>query len=249
MVPGCIAGEYTAEDTMLHLEPLAKWADIEFINDRVIDIDLEGKTIILEKQKAKPLSFDLISLDIGSASRGLYTTPGALKYSLPTRPISALVERFEKETGIISQSKDDTSINLVVVGGGAAGIELSMSVMGRWKSILGEGSSIRVTLLDSGSQLLPDETFANREAVQRLLTERGISVRQNSIVESIQKDFIYLADGEILAYTHCLWASGAGAHDLAFTLKDRGLAVSERGWIQVNKYLQSTSHPYVFAAG
>ena len=212
---------------------------------------MEERKLFLEGrgEKGEPLSFDAISLDIGSTSRGLLTTPGAMQYSIPTRPISDLVKRFDMETkSLMESSNGQSSVDLVVVGGGAAGIELSMSVMGRWKPILGEGN-IRATVLDSGSQLLPNETSANREALVRIMTERGIKIRSNSIVESVQKDCIRLTDGNEIPYTHCLWAAGAEAHDLAFDLKDRGLAVTDRGWIQVNKYLQSVSHPYLFAAG
>jgi selenide,water dikinase len=246
MVPGCIAGAYTAEETLLHLKPLSKWAGMNFINDRVVDIDLEKKEIFL-KGSDKPVLFDAVSLDIGSTSRGLLSTKGALEYTIPTRPISDLVKRFDTETEALKENSHST-VNVVVVGGGPAGIELSMSVMGRWKPILRE-VKIRVTLLDSGSELVPNETAANRDALVRAMTERGIEIRHHCHVEEVQKSAVRLTNGEEIPYTHCLWATGAESHNLASCLKDRGLAVSDRGWIRVNQYLQSVSHPCIFAAG
>lgn len=210
-------------------------------------MDLEKNEIFLESSFDKPIAFDAISLDIGSASRGLLSTKGALEYSIPTRPISDLVKRFDKETDEL-KAKKVSQVDLVVIGGGAAGIELSMSVMGRWQPILGK-DNIRVTLLDSGSQLVPNETPVNREALVRIMKEKGITIKHNCFVDEVQKDFLRLANGQEIGFTHCLWASGAESHDLTFRLRNRGLSVSERGWIRVNKYLQSVSHPYVFAAG
>lgn len=245
MVPGCVAGAYTAEETLLHLEPLSKWAGIEFINGVVVDIDVERKEILLEGRQ--PLPFDAVSLDIGSTSRGLLSTKGALEYTIATRPISELVKNFDLEIDKLrGGSKGDA--NVVVIGGGPAGIELSMSVMGRWKPILGKAKT-RVTLLDSGNELLPNETPANRKALVRAMKERGIEIRHNCYVEEVLESFVKLTNGKEIRYTHCLWATGAESHKLAFCLKDRGLAVSDRGWIRVNQYLQSISHPCIFAAG
>ena len=78
MVPGCIAGTYTPEDTLLHLKPLAKWAGIDFCHDRVIDIDFDRNLIHLDNLH-DPIPFDCVSLDIGSKSRGLDECPGAKK--------------------------------------------------------------------------------------------------------------------------------------------------------------------------
>jgi selenide,water dikinase len=246
MVPGCIAGSYTAEDTLLHLTPLSKWADMNFINDRVVDIDLDAKEIFLKGSDIS-VPFDAVSLDIGSTSRGLLTTKGVVEYTIPTRPISDLVKRFDKETEALEANRQST-VNVVVIGGGPAGIELSMSVMGRWKAILGK-DKIRVILLDSGSQLVPSETAANQDALVRAVTDHGIEILHNSHVEEVLKSAVRLTNGEEIPYTHCLWATGAESQKLNSSLKDRGLAVSDRGYIRVNQYLQSVSHPYIFAAG
>lgn len=247
MVPGCVAGLYKPEETMLHLEPLAKWAGIDFINDKVVDIDIENNQITLAGgQGPKQIPFDAISIDIGSRSRGLNETKGAMQYTIPTRPISDLVKRLEKETEELKQSSHP--VNVVVIGGGAAGIELSMSLNGRWQKVLGK-DNIRVTLLDSGSELFPSETTANRGALLRVMSERGIHIRHNCFVEEVTQNSILLTGGETVDFTHCLWATGASAHELAFRLQERGLACSDYGWFRVNEHLQSISHPRIFAAG
>lgn len=282
MVPGCVSGLYRPEDTLLHLGPLAEWSGIEFINDRVIDIDLQQNLIHLQNDgtsssssssKSSTIPFDVVSLDIGSASRGLNEIPGAKEYTIPTRPISDLVRRLEAETAALkkstmtAQTADDDDdgkfVDVVVIGGGAAGLELSMSLAGRWDPILNgngdddnnNGRRLRMTLLDSGSEILPYESVANRNAMKQALADRNIVVRHHSTVQRVKEHSVILNDGQELPFQYCLWATGAGAHDLAFTLGERkvdgsdGLTISSRGWIQVNEYLQSVSHPQVFAAG
>jgi selenide,water dikinase len=242
MVPGCVARLYKPEDTLLHLTPLAKWADIDFVQDEVVDMDVENNLLYL-KNSQEPIPFDVISLDIGSATRGVDETPGARKYTIPTRPISDLVRRIDQA----EQELGETA-HVVVVGGGAAGVELSMSIMGRWEPVLAQGC-LKVTLLDGGSQLLPNESPACQDALNEIMKKRGIYVRHNCQVQEITDEVIHLRDGEKLPYTHCIWATGAGSHPLAETLRKRGLAVNDRGWIRVTEHLQSLSHPRVFAAG
>jgi len=243
MVPGAIARLYSPDDTLLHLEPLANWASIDFHQDQVVDMDLENNLVYLRSAPNQPIPFDVVSIDIGSASRGLDEIPGARQFTIPTRPISELVRRIDEA----EQELGDTA-HVVVVGGGAAGIELSMSIRGRWESILPNGS-LKVTLLDSGSELVSNESPACQRALRDIMKQRGINVRHNCQVKEITSGVVELTDGEQIEYTQCLWATGAQAHPLADTLRKRGLAVNDRGWIQVNEHLQSLSHPQVFAAG
>lgn len=241
MVPGCVTKLYKPEETLLHLEPLCKWAGIDFVNDEVVDIDLEMKCLIM-KNSNECIAFDAVSVDIGSTSRGLDETPGARQFTIPTRPISKLVERIEGAEQTLGENA-----HMVVVGGGAAGIELCMSLHGRWGPIL--GTNLRVTLLDAGSELLPNESLACRNALSQIFANKGIAVLHNCHVQEITSNNVMLDNGEPVPYTHCIWATGAAAHPVAHRLGKHGLAITQRGWIRVNQYLQSTSHPFVFAAG
>ena len=247
MVPSTVAGIYDPSEPLIDLEPLANWSQIRFVRDRVVDIDVDSK--VLTTRGNEKIAFDAVSIDIGSASRGLEDVPGARENTIPTRPITELVRRIEEETKTLKEQVDKPKVEVAVVGGGAAGIELAMNVLGRWKPIVGE-SNISVTILSSFDKLLPSETRANQESLMNRLAERNIQVVYDATVTRIDEDSLLLDTGERFDFTHCLFATGAGCHSqLSLSLRDYGLAVSDRGWIQVNESFQSVSHPFVFAAG
>ncbi|KAL7574331.1 hypothetical protein ACA910_008437 [Epithemia clementina (nom. ined.)] len=321
MVPGAIARAYTSDETLIHLPPLAHASQMDFIHDRVVDIDLEQKCVYLASQPTTPIAFDVISLDIGSTSRNLDATPGARDFTIPTRPIDQLVTRLqqarndmlrERTTTTSDQNVHDTAgehaaqsilkngntettnvssdavssqqkqqsprslpssqqqqhqqqpkhqrPKLVVVGAGAAGIELSMAITSTWRR---DGLDPHPTpLLDAGSHLVPHETDLVRHKLAHVLADHHIQVQHNCQVHQVVsetemvvststvKDNEPVVRQERIPFTHCVWATGAGAHSLAWRLHQlRGLDVTEHGWIRVQSTLQSTSHPFVFAAG
>jgi NADH dehydrogenase FAD-containing subunit len=262
MVPGCIAGWYDKKDTQIDIANLAtQYAGMEFVNDAVVDIDCEAKLIYLKKDQSRPIPFDVVSLDIGSTSRDLYSVPGAARYTIPTRPIDRLVDRLRQ---LPETTPPAPGGGIVVVGGGVAGIELSMAVSARFrpKSTSCENDAAAddaktttttcytTTLLDAGSFLLPSEPPNVRQDVAALLDEKGVTVQHHCQVARVDADTIYLKDGRTVPYQHCVWATGAGAHPLARQLQQtRGIAGDQYGWFFVQPTLQSTSHPFIFAAG
>jgi selenide,water dikinase len=95
-----------------------------------------------------------------------------------------------------------------------------------------------------------------------VLNKYDIDVRQNLLVDEVTPSHVHVSSNENgnsgsfrqndqIPYTHCIWATGAEAHQLSWDLqKQCGLSVNpDRGWIRVNGCLQSLSHPSVFAAG
>jgi selenide,water dikinase len=256
MVPGCIANYYAPEDTLLQLEQLTAWAGIEFVCDRVVDVDPDRKLIYTRHGDA-PIPFDALSLDIGSTSRDIDRVPGARAYTIPTRPIDQLIRRLDRarqeldDQASAATTDDHTAPvvlppRLVIVGGGVAGIELALSITSRWKDYRPQ-----TTLLDAGQELLPDESPAARTKLAALLQAKGIHVQHGAAVERIEEDRVVLQkDGQSIPFSHCVWATGAGAHALAHHLSSvRGIATTPRGWIRVGPTLQSVSHPHIFSAG
>jgi selenide,water dikinase len=263
MVPGYLANMYTTTNitATIDLDQLADWAKITFINDGVLDVDV-GKQLVYLVEQSAPIPYDLISFDIGSATKGLDEISGAFDFAIPTRPISDLIQRIEQAdadvTKLIQQvevqedddgvpnATEDTrkTIQVVVVGGGCSGIELALSLIGRWRPMLGD--LLDVTLVTSECVLLPGVSVAGRKALEQVLQQKGIQIYYDTRVTEVQKDSILFECGMRIPFTHCLLATGAGCHDLALALKQRGLATTPDGWIEV---LQSVSHPNIFAAG
>eukprot|EP00804_Cyclotella_cryptica_P004811 CCRYP_004899-RB/>CCRYP_004899-RB protein AED:0.18 eAED:0.18 QI:151/0.8/0.83/1/0.8/0.83/6/2248/608 len=299
MVPGCVAKLYTLDQVQIDLHSLASWAGTEFIQGKVVGMTLPApheetsnkqKLVHVEIKDAnsdncdvvttKDVPFDVVSIDIGSTTRDFTTVPGASQYCISTRPISDLVRRIEiEEDRLIERLSTDGLSNcetkVVVVGGGAAGIELSLAMRARWGNILkstnnGDESPIKsllsITLLDSNDELMPGESLACRTALNNLMEKYRIGVRHNLIVSEVTSAHVRvtsrsennneLRQNEEIPYTHCIWATGAQGmsrgHDLSWKLHEQcGISISKdrRGWILVNQYLQSISHPYIFAAG
>lgn len=256
MVPGCLAGVYQPEETQIDLAAVCQWAGTTFIKGELTDINLESKRAIYRREDGSQLHqepFDVISLDLGSASRDLSSVPGAYDHTIPTRPIQKLVEHATKMRNKWKKA-DSITPNLVVVGGGVAGIELAMSIAGRWKAE-GPNKPFQCTILDSGTELLPDESIEARDQLQEVLVDIGITVIHGVKVKEVSEEKVFLASSisattpDSIFYTDCIWATGAGSHQLAKNLAAAGLSLSEQGWIRVGPTFQSISHPFVFAAG
>ncbi|KAG7363528.1 selenophosphate synthase [Nitzschia inconspicua] len=237
---------------------------IQFVQGEVVDIDLANRCIYLnDGMKTTTISYDLVAIDIGSKSKSITDIPGAFENVIPTRPMKILMDRLDEiEKNFFDDQQNCTlpvsdgenleleqpPLNIAVVGGGASGIELALSIVGRWRPML-QGRVMNVRLVTSDHILLPEIAYA-RKRLKDILADRGIYMIFQSAVDRVDDGCLHLESGMTVPFSYCFWATGAAPHHLANTvLPKRGLAVSSDGWIEVNPTLQSRSHPNVFAAG
>jgi len=130
-----------------------------------------------------------------------------------------------------------------VCGGGAAGTELSFAFKQRWSEFFGQ--EIQVKLICAKSEPVDEECRQTKDQIQRLLREKNIQIITNTTVKEILKDGVILANGDKVEGNVAVWATGAEPQGV--TAKS-DLAIM-KGFFRVNKFLQSTSHPNVFAGG
>ncbi len=227
MVPGVVAGLHTAAEAQLDLRALARQAGARLIHAEAEGLDLPARRVLLRGRP--PLRFDVLSLDVGASPR--LEVPGAAEHALPVWPLDGMLAR-------VTAALAAGPTKVVVVGGGAGGVELALALRTRL------GAAPGITLCH-GSAVLPGHGGRGRSLAESLLAERGIAQRAGSVAR-VEAGAVLLADGWRETADLVLWATGAAPVPW---LRESGLALDERGFLAVLPTLQSTSHPIVFAAG
>ncbi len=239
MVPGLVAGEYRAQDLEIDAVPLARLAGARVVLAPAIAFDPIAKTVTPAGRP--PIPYDLASVDIGSTVFGL-ELPGIAEHALPTRPIGRFVARVAEVEAAARAAAGP--FRVLVVGGGAGGVELAATFRARLAPLAKAGLEVR--LLHTGERLLATYPSGLSRRVESALGRRGIAILAGRRVRAAEPGVAVLDDGERLPFDALVWASGATAHPL---LPSSSLACDERGFALVRSTLQARDHDDVFAAG
>jgi pyridine nucleotide-disulfide oxidoreductase family protein len=249
MVPGLVAGHYSAEACQIPLQALAKAAGAKWLQARCTGVDSAeqrlrptGKSLSQSDILPPDLPYHLLSIDTGATidrERLEADMPGASAHALTLRPIEVFARLWPK----VLELAQTQPVSIAVIGAGAAGIELLFAAEQclRLQGVTGA----RFTLVAGGDEVAANYPPGVRKRVLRQLKRRGITILRESCV-GMEKGRIQLGSGAQLACDVPLLA--IGAHAPAW-LQDSGLALSEAGHVLVNAFQQSPSHPNVFATG
>ncbi|HEX6017187.1 MAG TPA: FAD-dependent oxidoreductase [Burkholderiaceae bacterium] len=236
MLPGWMAAHYTLPQCTIALEPLARAARVELALSSAVAVDAGERTVTLADGRVA--EYDVLSIDTGSVL-DRDAIPGAREHGLFLRPIEHFVQLYER----LLTLPTDRLLNLVVVGGGAAGFEVSLALHHRFN---GHGPErARVCLVTGDSTVLPGFGAAVRERALRVLRRARVTVFNQRCTE-IGSGVVLLDNGARLACDVPLLALPTVAPPW---LRDSALALDAQGFVSTNETLQSTSHSEVFAAG
>ncbi len=136
--------------------------------------------------------------------------------------------------------------HLLIVGGGYIGVEFGQ-VFRRFGA--------KVTILQRGDQLMPQEDQDIANDIQQFLEAEGIDVRLNASVNAARSEgsdiSLELESGdatETLEGSHLLIAAGRTSNSDRLELTNTSINLNERGFIEVDDYCQ-TGVPGVYALG
>jgi pyruvate/2-oxoglutarate dehydrogenase complex dihydrolipoamide dehydrogenase (E3) component len=137
--------------------------------------------------------------------------------------------------------------HLLVLGGGTIGVEL-----GQMFSRFGA----RVTIIESGEQLLRREDSDIARALQAILEGEGLEIRLKTKVKKAQRAGKKIelqleagdGSGSTLRGTHLLVATGRKPNSDLLSLESAGIATDDDGFIQADEFLE-TGVPGVFVLG
>lgn len=236
MLPGWIAGHYGLEECAARLAPLAQAAGVSFLQDTVVGVDADRR--LVRCAAAGEIAYDLLSIDTGAPvdCSCLAATGAAL---LPIRPLEGFVVAWGDQLDAFRRAG---RAQVVVVGGGAAGVELALAIRYRLASLLGDRKT-RVALV-AGSGPMAGHGARVVARVGRTLERHHVAVIPGHAAGTPAG--IRLADGSELAADCVVAATGAVPPGW---LANSGLARAADGFIALGDGQQSLSHASVYAAG
>ena len=232
MVPGLVAGHYNVDDCVIPLAPLAARAKVKFVQSAATALDAKARIVTLTN--GQTLHYDALSLDTGPVM-DRSAIPGADEHALFVRPIEDFMVLWDDLLALTQRQV----LGVVVVGGGAAGVELALSLQYRL------GDRARVSLVTGGPPPLPSHPARVQARALRALKRFGVTVLEDTCT-AVSGNHVQLGRGMRLECDAPVLALGASA---PAWLRGSGLALDERGFVAIGNTLQSTSHPEVFAAG
>jgi len=245
MLPGLIAGTYGFDDAHIDTAPLARFARARLYRDEAVGLDLANRRVVCRNRP--PVPYDLVSIDIGSTPN-VCDVAGAARHAIPVKPIDGFLARFEALRERVLAARGRARIG--VVGAGAGGVELLLSIERRLKrDVAADGSDpagLSFVIVGASDELLPSFPVSFRRRFRAVCDRRGIRVVTGARVAEVGRGVLHLATGQTIALDEILWTTQAAP---AGWLRETGLALDQRGFVRVTASLHSVSHPEVFAAG
>ena len=248
-LPGHISGIYERDEIHIDLRPLAQFAGVRLIQSEITRIDFEQKIIHCEGRPT--IEFDLISLNIGSKPNAI-KIPGAAEFAIGIKPIDQFLVDWQKiyadMLDVIGSKKE--SYRFLIVGGGPASVELAFAVQQRIHNELSiksyKNSPLEIGIVTLDKEVLNFHNSKVRHFVKAELATRGIKVFHEHKVIKFGDGKIHCNNERTIDAESMVYATGAS---IASWPQECGLAIGDDGFIEVNNFLQSTSHEFVFAAG
>lgn len=244
MLPGVVAGLYTEAEAHIDLVRLAAVTGTRLIHAEAIGIDRATKRVMLGDRP--PLAYDLLSIDVG-ITPALDHIAGAAAHGLAVKPIGSFLDKFD---ALRERCRaPDGPRCIAVVGGGAGGVELLLSVrthlLADARSEGRDASGFAFTLVTE-DEILPTHNPQVRESFRRAFAQRGMALHERRRALAVTPDAIELEGGDRLPADAVLVTTGAAAPDW---FRGTGLSLDAGGFLAVGPTLQALNDPDVFGAG
>jgi selenide, water dikinase len=232
MLPGFVAGHYTYDEIHLDLNQLCRFSNITLIHASCIEI-LPNKKINFvsggggfckTNDGRPPLRYDCLSIDVGSAPSATSQSFMDHPHVIPVKPISNFASYYQslmsRITKLVQDNKNQqttTKHTIAIVGGGAGGLELALSVQYMLEEVIAAtvatttksqlptttkmeeievGTStevpiqpleLKTLILTRGQSLLKAHNRMVQRKVRQVLEERNITVQLGAEVIAVKE--------------------------------------------------------------
>lgn len=236
---------------------LRKYKNVHFRMGELQKIIPEEKVILVNSQS---IPYDHLILATG-LSTNYFGMENVKRYSLPMKTLSdalALRNHILKQLEDASAESDtqirQKQMNVVVVGSGPTGVEISGMLSDMKRDILAKdhpeisasGTEPHIYLVDGLNEVLKPMSDKTHTYAFKALTEMGVDVRLGMQVKDYDGDTVYFTNGQEIETKSLIWAAGVTG------TKFEGIPVESyvRGnRISVNEFNEVSGLKDVYAIG
>lgn len=203
----------------------------------------------------RAVAYDVAVMAVGSVVND-FGTPGVKEHAVALNS-AADAQRFHRRLlGVCARAElhEEGPVDVVIVGGGATGVELAAELSDAVTVIASYGPylsqlkhPVRLCLIEASPRILGALSEEVARKVHEDLVQLGVEVRPSQKVSRVAKDSVTLASGEQLHADITVWA--AGIQGPAVLQQLDGLELNPMGQLVVGPSLQTTRDPCVFAIG
>ncbi|RTQ50932.1 NAD(P)/FAD-dependent oxidoreductase [Hymenobacter gummosus] len=165
---------------------------------------------------------------------------------------SYIFQNFEKALLKSDPEQRQALLNIVVVGGGPTGVEISGSLAEMRRTVLPKDypeldlSQMKIILVEAGPALLGPMSKKSQDDALRYLQNLGVEVRLNTGIKRFEECRAYYSDTEFIPTENLIWAAGVNGAALP-GLPEATITRNKR--INVNQWNQVEGLPGIFAIG
>ncbi len=187
------------------LDKICKKLKCAFINEEVVSLDLEKKTI---NTQSRTLEYDYLLIASGSETN-FYGNNEVKKYAFKLDRASGAEKILE---GLRSGAFD----NFVIAGGGYTGVEAATNLK---YYCLNHKKKNRIVIVEKSPRLLGPLPDWMKSYVSGNLKDSNIEVFTNTGVDKVDGESVSLSNKETLRRAMLIWTAGVKAGDCLLDLK------------------------------
>ncbi len=244
MLPGLIAGLYSEAEAHIDLLRLAAVTGTRLIHAEVTGLDRGEKRLLLAGRP--PIAYDVLSIDVG-ITPALAQISGAAEHGIAVKPIGSFLGKFRALRERCRSAHGPRRI--AVIGGGAGGVELLLSVrthlLADAKEAGRDGADFSFILV-TADEILKGHNSRVRDSFRRVFAARGIDLHERCQVRAVTHHAVECEGGVAIEADAILVTTDAAP---PAWFRTSGLALDSGGFIAVGPTLQALNDENVFGAG
>lgn len=204
------------------------------------------------------IQYDYLVLNQG-ASNTFFGMKSMESLSKPMKSVSealdlrnTLLQNFENSLAAITEEDQEGFLNLVVVGGGPSGVEVSGAIADMRKYVLTKDypelnrDKIHIYLVEGMERLLLALSEKSAQKAREFLERLGVTVILNSRVKNYDGKYIEMTDGRKIRTNLVIWTAGITGSRIG-GLRDSSYGDNNR--LRVDRYNQLKGYSNIFVLG